>query len=703
MSHPFRWLLLALLLSPPVAFGAPGGKAGYVDRLEITATYDAYGGASFGDAGPYQVIAGIVHGKLDPANAANAGIVDITLAPRDARGLVDYSEDFVILRPKSAANAKRVLFYDVVNRGNKLAAGTFNGAGSNFAAGQQGDALLLRLGYTMVWSGWQGNVAQSGHGDTAPLGTKFPIATNPDGSAIAGRSRDEIILDYMGVTPANGVALVNLSYPAASLDQSQVSFDWRPTWKTPAGMTFNAPSTALAPSDWSFVNNGTQVQFTMPPGSDLGSIFTFVYSAKDPTVMGIGFAAVRDFITFLKYDQHDAQGNANPLNDFQHAPCIGSGKQCHGGGNSNFEVAVMEGISQSGRFTRDFLWRGFNDDARGHEVFNGMFPIIPGSRKTYTDFRFAQPGRWSKEHEDHWQPGDQFPFAYNVIRDPVSGVTDGIMKKCLESNTCPKIIQLDGGFETFGARDSLVSTDGTGHDLTIPDNVRLYVVPGASHGGGNGVAAISQSPVCQYPGSAVVERTIDRALAPVLVDWVANGTAPPASRWPSVVAGTFAPPTDQAAVGFPDLSSAGIPYRGDLYNEISVTDYTNAVPVADLSRKYTVLVSKTDRDGNEIAGVRVPDVVVPLATYTSWNVRAAGHTPGEACISSGSTLPFAATAAARQASGDPRLSLAERYSSKADYVAKVQAAAQALVEQRLLLPEDVAGYVQSAQTQTLLQ
>ena len=169
----------------------------------------------------------------------------------------------------------------------------------------------------------------------------------------------------------------------------------------------------------------------------------------------------------------------------------------------------MEGISQSGRFTRDFLWRGFNDDARGHEVFNGMFPIIPGSRKTYTDFRFAQPGRWSKEHEDHWQPGDQFPFAYNVIRDPV--------------------------------------------------------------------------------------------------------------------------------------------------------------------------------------------------TYTSWNVRAAGHTPGEACISSGSTLPFAATAAARQASGDPRLSLAERYSSKADYVAKVQAAAQALVEQRLLLPEDVAGYVQSAQTQTLLQ
>jgi hypothetical protein len=186
-----------------------------------------------------------------------------------------------------------------------------------------------------------------------------------------------------------------------------------------------------------------------------------------------------------------------------------------------------------------------------------------------------------------------------------------------------------------------------------------------------------------------------------LVDWVGKETPPPASRWPSVAAGTFASPTDQAAVGFPDLSVIGIPYRGDLYNQISVTDYTNAEPVADLSRQYTVLVSRTDADGNEIAGIRVPEVAVPLATYTSWNVRALGHTPGEACLFFGSTLPFAPTAAVRQ--GDPRLSLAERYSSKADYVSKVQAAAQALVDERLLLPEDVAGYVSAAQAQMLLQ
>jgi hypothetical protein len=707
MSHPFRTLLLALV-ALPLAAPAAGGKAGYIDRLEITASYDAYGGASFGDVGPYQVIAGIVHGKLDPSNAANAGVVDLALAPRDAAGLVDYSEDFVILRPKSAANAKRVLFYDVVNRGNKLASGTFNRAGSTFAPGQQGNALLLRLGYTLVWSGWQGNVPQTGHGDTGPVGTDFPIATNPDGSPITGRSRDEIIPDYMGVSPdANGNFLVTLSYPAASLDPSQVSFDWRPTWKTAAGMTFSSPSTPIPASDWSFVNNGTQLQFKEQLGSDLGSIYTFVYTAKNPTVMGIGFAAVRDFITFLKFDQHDRQGNPNPLNDFQQAPCLNGHGYCHAGGDPNFEVTVMEGISQSGRFTRDFLWRGFNDDTRGHAVFNGMFPIIPGSRKTFTDFRWAQPGRWSKEHEDHWQPGDQFPFAYNVIRDPVSGVTDGILRRCLASNTCPKIFQLDGGFETWGARDSLVSTDGRGDDLPIPGNVRLYVVPDANHGGGGGVATIpSTNAVCQYPLSAVVESTIDRALAPALVDWVGKGTPPPDSRWPSVTAGTLAPPTDQSAVGFPDLSAIGIPYEGNLYNEISVTDYnldTTAIPVADLSRPYTVLVSRTDADGNDIAGIRVPEVVVPLATYTSWNVRKVDHTPGEACISSGSTFPFARTLAERQASGDPRPSLEERYSSKADYVSKVQAAAQALADQRLLLQEDVPVYVQAAQSQTLLQ
>ncbi len=568
--------------------------------------------------------------------------------------------------------------------------------------------MLLRQGYTIVWSGWQGDIAETGHGDTAAIGTRFPVAVNPDGSPITGRSREEYVLDTIGSGNPGSTVVVKLSYPAATLDKSQASFDWRPTWRTSSdpltkGMTYDAPSTPVPASDWSYIDGGTQLKFTPPDGSDSGSIFEFVYTARNPTVMGIGFAAVRDFATFLNHSATDRAGHPNPLADFRNAPCTSS--SCHP--DRNFDVTIMAGISQSGRFTRDFLWRGFNRDARSgngnHTVFNGMFPIIAGSRKTFTDFRWGQPGRWSREHEDHWQQGDQFPFAYNVITDPVSGRTDGILKACLATDSCPKIMQLDGGFEFFGARASLVATDGKGHDLPIPANVRLYEVPGTSHDGARGVATLPQPPQCIYPGSQVIESTIDRALVPALEAWVAKGVAPPASQYPSVAAGTLAPPADRTAVGFPDLSAAGYPYYGDLYNPLTVTDYANAIPEPHLSQPYTVLVSKTDEDGNERGGIRVPEIAAPLATYPDWNVRGPGHSPGDACASYASTLPFAATRASRLAKKDPRLSFAERYRSKADYVAKVRAAAQELVAERLLLPEDVAVYVKAAQSQTEFQ
>jgi hypothetical protein len=701
-----RRIVYGLAALPLMAGAAQAADPGFVNRLEILKTYDAYGGVSFGKTGAYEVIVGIVHGKLDPHHAANVGIVDIDLAPTDANGLVSYSEDFVILRPKDASKAKRVLFYDVVNRGNKLASGTFNGAGSTFDAGQEGNGLLLRLGYTMVWSGWQGNVPQGGAGDTSPIGTKFPIARNHDGSPITGQSREEYIMDSSGGL-SNGVATEVLTYPPATHSKADVTFDWRQTWRTSTnpltqGMKYTAPSTPMHNADWAYINNGTGLQFNVPAGSDQGSIFEFVYTAKNPIVMGIGFAAVRDLITFLNHDSVDRQGHANPLNDLKTAPCDAT----HCNRNQNFDVRIMEGISQSGRFSRDFLWQGFNNDGRGttgksHSVFNGMFPIIAGSRKTYTNFRWGQPGRWSKQHEDHWQPGDQFPFAYNVITDPVSGRTDGILKQCLDTNTCPKIVHLDGGFEVSGARGSLLVTDGAGHALDIPKNVRLYEIPGTNHGGGSGVAALSTPTQCVYMRSAVEEAPVDRALAPALVEWVGKNVAPPASQYPTVADGTLATPTDQDEVGFPDLSTAGYPYFGYLFNPLVVTDYSNAVPVPNLKKPYTVLIGKTDKDGNEIAGVRVPEIVVPLATYVPWNVRAADHAPGDGCISNASTFPLPATHGERIAKGDPRRSMQERYKNKADYVAKVKAAAKALVQQRLLLQEDVSLYVEQAKAQTL--
>ena len=732
-------LLLVLLgvTTCAVAWDKQGGDhgPGYVDQLEIVSTYPAYGGASFGNVGPYTVIVAIAHSKLDPNHPANAGIVDVKLAPRDAHGMVDYSEDVVILRPTSPANAKRALFYDVVNRGSKIASGTFNGAGATFAAGQQGNALLLRLGYTIVWSGWQGNVLQTGAGDTSLLGTNFPVATHPDGSPIVGEAREEFILDSLDASNgpglnSSGVATVSLVNPPATLDQTGVIFNYRQTWLIAPGVEdYNSPSTPMPAASWSYVNTtvpgygpATAVQFAPPAGTDLGTIYTFIYNATAPKVMGLGFSGLRELITFLNHERTDHQGNPNPVWDLRTAPC--ERHDCDR--DSVFEVRMMEGISQSGRFTRDFLYQGFNNDARGdddsrhhhdnwgddddhdpssHTVFNGMFPIIPGSRKTYTNFRWSQPGRWSKQHEDHWQPGDQFPFAYKTITDPFTGKTGGILKKCRETDTCPKgIIHLIGGYETWGARDDLVTTDGLGHDIWLPRNVREFVVPGANHGGGGGVATIpTQSPICKYLSSAVVESTIDRALAPVLEEWVGKDIPPPDSLYPSHANGLFAPPADQAAVGFPNLSSIGITYPAGLYNPLVVVPYSDffTFPHPILSDNYTVLVSKTDSDGNELAGVRVPELVAPLATYTSWNLRTTNHAPGDACPATGSTILFASTEAERMANGDPRPSLAARYSSKADYVNQVQAAAQALVTQRLLLEEDVPVYVNAAQTQTI--
>ena len=713
--------------TPTPDAGTPdaGPVAGIIQDLEIVSTYTAYDGGTFGSVGTYTVISGIVHGKLNPNHPANAGIVDLGLAPVDADGMVDYTTDFVILRPTAVTNATRILFYDVNNRGNQLAQGFINNGLPGFAPGNQGDGLLLRLGYTLVWSGWQGDILQTGHGDTMAIGTTFPVATYADGGTITGQTFDEEIFDgtanavgagvvAKGPSPsasrmqssalleprssqsndASGTVTFKLTYPAATLDQTAVTFNWRETYVTPQGQTFASPSTAIATSAWSYIDS-QHVSFTLTGLGDMGAIYDFIYTAQNPTVNGIGFAAVRDFVAFLRNSTQDAMGNPNPLNDFKTAPCqLASG--CSSSPTNNYDVAIMEGISQSGRFARDFLWQGFNDDTKGHKVFEGIMPIIPASRKTWTNFRFSQPGRFSKQHEDHFQAGDQFPFAYQVITDPVSGLTDGIFGQCTATSTCPLIVHVDGAYETWGGRDMLVVTDGQGNALPIPDTVRIYAVPGTNHGGGSGVGTQTQPVICDNLASPIDERSTIRALVVAFQDWLTQGIPPPNSRFPSVTEGTAADPTNQAAVGFPDLSGMGVIYGGPTYNQLFVTDYSTGIPVVDLTKGYKVLVSVTDADGNDVAGVRTPDFVAPIATYTSWNTRAPNYAPGDACLTYGSMIPFAKTPGTR-AAGDPRRALSERYTSHADYVNQITAAANDLVAQGLLLQEDVAFYVNAAQ------
>ncbi len=711
--------LTALAVLPASAAQTPTKDTAKGDNvsLEILSRAPAYGGmVPPGAKGPYEVITAIAHGTLDPASPSNAAIVDLKYAPRNGDGMVAYSTDVVILRPQHASDASRVLFYDVVNRGNKLALPFFIGAAplTGKAAPPASFPSLLAQNVTVVWSGWQGGVPLTGKptlADKAPLGVQWPVAKHKDGSAITGMSREEYIADYAG----GKTNLIALNYPPAdSADTKSVTFTARQSWltgygsKNPGVESYDAPSAPVTKWQYEKQPDGSMgVSFTPPasvPGpagkpvpADAGTIYSFVYRAKDPSVNGVSFAAVRDLVTFLRY----AKTPSNPVADLAAGTCV---KQPCDKAASNFDVALGEGISQSGRFIKDFLYQGFNADAQGRRVFDGMMPIISGSRRTWTNGRFSQPGRWSKEHEDHWQQGDQFPFAYNRLKDPVSGKEDGLFAQCSATHTCPKIMHIDGGFEWWGARAALVVTDGAGHDLKLPDDVRYYLVPGTRHAGGDGVPTgtyllPASGSLCILPESPVAETPVERALIPALIQWVAKGKAPPPSQYPTIASGTLGPAT-MAGIGFPDLSDVMIPDGPKaepvklhlasigLPNQLFVTKYVHALPVIDTKETYPALAPKVDANGNALAGVRMPDVSVPLATYTGWNLRGSGHAANESCEASGSSIPLAISQAAKAGGHDTRAALAQLYKGRADYQQKVGAAADKLVKEGYLLPQD---------------
>lgn len=357
-------------------------------------------GAAFGDVGQYERLRGYAVGELDPRLPANAGIVNLDKAPRNEDGNVEYRVDVEIHRPVDPTAANGTLLYEVVNRGRQLLPAYVSGD----------DALPYAEGFTLVWSGWQGDIARADEGN--PLAS-LPIAVNDDGSPIVGLSREEFV--DRGTQPWAGT----LTYPAATLDREQATLTVRQREQDPR----------MPVTEWEYVDERT-IQVT-PPGAplDSGAIFEFIYPAKDPIVAGIGFAATRDLMSFLRFYRTDATGTPNPL------------------GPEEVRHTLAMGVSQSGRYLRDFLYQGFNADLQGRQLFEGMMPIIAGSRKTWVNYEFAQPGRWSKQHEDHLQRGDQFPFAYNTLRDPLTGRVDGILAKCQASQTCPKVMHVDGEFE----------------------------------------------------------------------------------------------------------------------------------------------------------------------------------------------------------------------------------------------------------------
>jgi len=612
-----------------------------------------------------ETLSGHFFGELDPKNPHNTIITDIALAPRNARGMVDYSATFTIAKPSTASG---VLFYSVPNRGN-------------------GTPAESQAGHITVVSGWQGDVVPR----AGLQSISVPIAHNPDGSAITGPVMERFINMAAGT---NALAIGTAQYVAltyqrpVTLDTSAASLTKR---------TSDADAGAPVPSpDWSFADCSS-VPFPGKPdpskicakaGFDPAFAYDLVFIAKDPLVLGIGYAATRDLNSFLRYEDHDDTGAGNPV-----------AKQV--------KWALGRGDSQSGNFIRSFIHLGFNQDEAGRIVWDGVNPHI-AARQLALNFRFAVPGGAAGPFE----PGSEAVLWWNDYADATRHrATAGLLDRCAATKTCPKIMETFGGLEFWYLRESpnLVGTDAKA-DIPLPANVRRYFNPGTSHGGGRGGFTLNTPPVngCVLASNPNPEAETMRALMAALVDWVRKGTEPPPSRYPRLDLGELVDAT-KAATGFPNIPGALTP----AVNPVIDYDFGDRFNYNDLSGVITkepptvrqiirTLVPKVNADGSDVGGV--PSVLrqAPLGTYFGWNVTASGYNKGKACGLAGGYIPFAVTKASRMASGDPRLSLEERYGTHDKYVSIVKKAAAQAVKDRFLLPADAARLIKEVEASDVL-
>jgi hypothetical protein len=680
-------------------------------RIEIVWRGPAYDGRRFGTAGAYEKIVGRAYGEVDPRDRRNALINDIALAPRNARGMVEYVATFTLLRPVDASKGNGVLLHDMVNRGNKLLLPTFNRACATPGAACDlegaGDGFLFREGYTILWSGWQGDVVPvSGPPERHVVETvRVPVARNADGSPITGpvvvrwsdlpSGTNTLSLRNAGFYSINALGLG--AYLPATLDTRDARLETREA----ESMTGEARGVRrLASEDWSwgdcasapFPGTRDSTKICLKQGADPALLYQLVYTARDPLVLMLGLAAFRDVGSFFRYEVRDGSGTANPI-----AGAI--------------RTVVATGQSQSGNSQKTFIHYGFNEDdsgARGRIVWDASNPHI-AARQNPLNFRFALPGAAALLY----QPGSDGVVWWERYADTLRGRRPASMlDRCRATSTCPRVFETLGSAEFWGLRESLNFVGTSGRDIPLPPNVRRYYFPSTTHGGGSG--AFTRRPprsraVCALPDNPAPLSDHQRALIGALVTWARRGAAPPPSRYPRVANGTLVP-LDSVVARFPRIGRVdglqGAPSPAGMLLPILDYDFGPAFDANDMRgaivtppvvrRVVPNYVPQIDRDGNELAGIESPLVANPLGTYLGWNVTVSGFARGQQCGFSGGFIPFAATRAERIASGDERPSLEERYGSHAAYVERVRRSARQLVRERLLLQEDADRIIADA-------
>jgi len=651
----------------------------------------AFEGKSFGPAGPYETIAGRAYGELDPNDPHNQIITDIRLAPKNAAGRVEYVATFFLVKPIDMTKSSHLLWQDVPNRGGRLTIG--------LAERADGDIGLS--------SGWQGDHT----GGTAPRADNdyvvVPVAKNADGTSITGRVLGRI-LNASGPDSRPIIVHSNpIPYKPVSLDTSTATLTTHGS-ETIDGKIGEAKMVASTEWAWArctadhpFPGTPDPTQICLKSGFDPKLLYQVVFTAQDPGVLGIGFAAFRDVAAFFKYDARDDAGTANPL-------------------AGQVSWVITRGVSQSGNFVRALLHLGFTQDEKNRKVYDGAWPIIAG-RRVALNTRFAMPDGVLKLYE----PGSEGPQWWAPWPDQIRGLPKGgILDRCTASNSCPKVIEHFGSAEVWGLKltPGWVGTAGD-KDIPLPSNVRRYYIPGTQHGGGRGgfTTVPAGPPSCPSVGygegllaaNPMPETETASALRVHFRNWVMKDIAPPASRWPRLSDGTLVEATKDE-MGFPTIPGLPPTVPTGLINPLIDYDWGPEFNAADGSGIPTLIpptikhvvvpkVPKVNADGNELGGVPVVLHEAPLGTYLGWNITAAGFHQSQICNYAGGMIPFAATKAERLAKNDPRLSLEERYGTHDGYVRAVQTAAARAVAEGFLLQSDADRLIAQATESDVLR
>ncbi|SPB14513.1 hypothetical protein NOV72_01755 [Caballeronia novacaledonica] len=651
-------------------------------KLAITSTTDVPG--TFGSIGAYQKITGTLTGEVDPGDVANGIIQDLSLAPRNANGMVEYRSDFILFKPKDMSKANGVLRYDAPNRGTPVDIDTY------FAS----------RGYVFLSGAWQGDVPSV----SGKVALQVPVAKNPDGSSITGPYRSELLPSVATTDslplPGGAYNYAMQPYAPASLDNTQ------PGYVLTRRVNEGDPRQLVPASDWRFAKCDAGQPFPGTPdggnvcvkgGWDPAYMYELVYVAKDPKVMGVGLATLRDMIDFFRGKTADSQGVANPV-----AGAI--------------RYTIGSGVSQSGAFLKTFVHLGFNKTLSGAKVFDGVFDLI-GANQNNINMRFAIPGGAAGVRSDHTAYGIAGTRALaSDSFDDLTQQSGGIFSRCTATDTCPKFFVGLTGNEFWTSTVSPLLTDALGtRDLRQPDNARIYFFASAHHllglpsMTGTQIAALlgpMYNGMYKTNGNTSVTLVV-RALYQDMEQWVVNGTQPPDNQLPRIDNGTLVRPNQVNFPAIPGMRFTGLANTfpmlswGPQYEPQDETGVATQLPPSYAGRDYGILVPQVDADGNDLGGIRSLDVAVPVATNTGWNTTAFPGRIDQAGLS-GSMFPFAKTDADRLASGDPRLSVIARYGNQAGYIAALRAAANDLVSRRFMLQTDADVAVSAAQAAPVL-